>query len=75
MCHKIHFDIRYISNLFVLEHDSKNNVSGLLEKINILREEVLKNAINRIYLHIDMTIDVYFLSVYCLGVHIQTSDK
>jgi hypothetical protein len=38
----------YISNLFVLENDSKNNFIGLLEKINILIEEVLKDAINEI---------------------------
>jgi hypothetical protein len=41
--------VLYISNLFVLENDSKNNVIGLLEKINISREEeVLKDVIKEI---------------------------
>ncbi len=47
--YEIHFDVLYISNLFVLENDSKNNVIGLLEKINISREEeVLKDVIKEI---------------------------
>ena len=40
MCHKIHCDILYISDLFVLANDSKNNVIQLLEKINIFKRSV-----------------------------------